>query len=182
MQTPELCKSLEYRYWIWSVCELYGVAGFSTDLAQHERKSMICIPVFGDAMPQKSALVWCPNGSAVRVNFFEKVPLTGLFSGTTFISAPSPRTKSFRSEVLRGNEFSEEAKFGRSLGSNANSQAGDLASEVPCRMGRKLPKAKSQRRYGGRQPLRLHGDRRSSLTDAQAGSIDPSRNWPHGRG
>jgi len=95
MQTPELCKSLEYRYWIWSVCELYGVAGFSTDLAQHERKSMICIPVFGDAMPQKSALVWCPNGNGLRVNFSEKVPLTGLVSGTTFYQCPKPPDEIF---------------------------------------------------------------------------------------
>src|SRR6266404_208122 len=111
-------------------------------------KSATCSLVFGAPPSSNPACFWCPNENGLRVNFFEKVPLTGLFSGTTFISAPSPRTKSFRSEVLRGNEFSEEAKFGRSLGSDANSQAGDLASEVPRRMGRRFAKTKSQRRYG----------------------------------
>src|SRR4029077_505664 len=80
--------------------------------------------------------------------FFAKVPLTEAFYRTTFTSAPSPRTKSFRSEVLRGNEHTEEANLGRSLGSDAYSQAGDLAREVPCRMGRRLPQAKSERVYG----------------------------------
>src|SRR5258707_15037139 len=100
---------------------------------------MIGIPVFGDAIPHNSASVWCPNGNGLRVDFFEKVPLTEAFYGTIFTSAPSPRTKSFRSEVLRGNEHTEEANLGRSLGSDAYSQAGDLAREVPCRMGRRLP-------------------------------------------
>src|SRR5258708_32940596 len=67
--------------------------------------------------------------------FFTKVPLTEAFYGTTFTSAPSPRTKTFRSEVLRGNEHTEEANLGRSLGSDAYSQAGDLACEVPGGMG-----------------------------------------------
>src|SRR5713226_6492766 len=140
---------------LWSAVTGFGqsancmaLLGFRLILGSASAESMICISVFGDAIPQNSASVWCPNGNGLRVNFSEKVPLTGLFSGTTFISAPSPRTKSFRSEVLRGNEFSEEAKFGRSLGSDAYSQAGDLACEVPCRMGRRLPQAKSERRYG----------------------------------
>src|SRR5882724_3485112 len=85
--------------------------------------------------------------NTLRVYFFEKVPLTEAFYRTTFTSAPSPRTKSFRSEVLRGNEHTQEANLGRPLGSDAYSQAGDLACEVPCRMGRRLPQAKSERRY-----------------------------------
>ncbi len=45
-----------------------------------------------------------------QVNFFEKVPLTGLPHGTTFVSARKPPDEIFlRSEVLRGYQRTEKA-------------------------------------------------------------------------